>query len=91
MNVTDTGTEQGAELAGNTPSRRAPVRRKSKAGEKAVGRKYSIRSVTLPDDRHGADRRARVCRRSPHPARRGLVARLRMGRVDRSSDAGASD
>ena len=34
MNVTDTGTEQGADLAGNTPSRRAP-RRKSKAGDKA--------------------------------------------------------
>ncbi len=35
MNVTDTGTEQGADLAGNTPSRRAPARRKSKAGDKA--------------------------------------------------------
>jgi len=35
MNVTDTGTEQGAALAGNTPSRRAPARRKSKAGDKA--------------------------------------------------------
>ena len=34
MNVTDTGTEQGADLAGNTPSRRAPARRKSKAGDK---------------------------------------------------------
>ena len=35
MNLTDTGTEQGAALAGNTPSRRAPARRKSKAGDKA--------------------------------------------------------
>ena len=35
MNLTDTGTEQGADLAGNTPSRRAPARRKSKAGDKA--------------------------------------------------------
>jgi hypothetical protein len=35
MNVTDTGTEQGADLAGNTTSRRAPARRKSKAGDKA--------------------------------------------------------
>jgi hypothetical protein len=35
MNVTDTGTEQGADVAGNTPSRRAPARRKSKAGDKA--------------------------------------------------------
>jgi hypothetical protein len=34
MNLTDTGTEQGADLAGNTPSRRAPARRKSKAGDK---------------------------------------------------------
>jgi len=30
-----TRTEQGADLAGNTPSRRAPARRKSKAGVKA--------------------------------------------------------
>ena len=35
MNVTDTGTEQGADLAGNTTSRRAPARRKSKPGDKA--------------------------------------------------------
>ena len=35
MNLTDTGTEQGADLAGNTPPRRAPARRKSKAGDKA--------------------------------------------------------
>ena len=35
MNLTDTGTEQGADLAGNAPSRRAPARRKSKAGDKA--------------------------------------------------------
>ena len=35
MNLTDTGAEQGADLAGNTPSRRAPARRKSKAGVKA--------------------------------------------------------
>jgi hypothetical protein len=35
MNLTDTGTEQGADLAGSTPSRRAPARRKSKPGDKA--------------------------------------------------------
>ena len=35
MNVTDTGTEQGADLARNTPSRRVPARRKSKPGDKA--------------------------------------------------------
>jgi hypothetical protein len=35
MNLTDAGTEQGAALAGNTTSRRAPARRKSKAGDKA--------------------------------------------------------
>ena len=35
MNITDTGPEQGADLAGNTTSRRAPARRKSKAGDKA--------------------------------------------------------
>ena len=35
MNLTDTGTDQGADLAGNTPSRQAPARRKSKAGDKA--------------------------------------------------------
>ena len=35
MNITDTETEQGADLAGNTPSPRAPARRKSKAGDKA--------------------------------------------------------
>src|SRR5690348_14046478 len=35
MNPTDTGTEQGADLAGNKPSRRAPARGKSKAGDKA--------------------------------------------------------
>jgi hypothetical protein len=35
MNLTDTGTEQRADLAGNTPPRRTPARRKSKAGDKA--------------------------------------------------------
>ena len=35
MNLTDTGTEQGADLASSTPSRRTPARRKSKAGDKA--------------------------------------------------------
>ncbi|HEV3166128.1 MAG TPA: DUF3489 domain-containing protein [Isosphaeraceae bacterium] len=35
MNVTDTGTEQGANLAGNTPPPRAPARRKTKPGDKA--------------------------------------------------------
>src|SRR5260370_39197788 len=35
MNLTDTGPEQGADRAGNTPSRRAPARPKSKAGDKA--------------------------------------------------------
>ena len=35
MNLTDTGTEQGADLAGNTTSRRAPAPRKSKPGDKA--------------------------------------------------------
>jgi hypothetical protein len=35
MNLTDTGTEQGADLAGNTPSPRASARRKSKPGDKA--------------------------------------------------------
>ena len=35
MNLTDTETDQGADLAGNTTSRRAPARRKSKAGDKA--------------------------------------------------------
>ena len=35
MKLTDTGPEQEADLAGNTPSRRAPARGKSKAGDKA--------------------------------------------------------
>ena len=36
MNLTDTGTEQGPDLAGDTPSRRPPARRKSKVGDKAT-------------------------------------------------------
>ena len=35
MNRTDTGTEQGADLAGSTPSGRPPARRQSKADDKA--------------------------------------------------------
>ena len=35
MNLTDTGTEQGTDLAGNTPSQRTPARRKSRASNKA--------------------------------------------------------
>jgi hypothetical protein len=35
MNLTDAETDQGADLAGNTTSRRAPARRKSKGGDKA--------------------------------------------------------
>jgi len=35
MNPTDTGTEQGADLAGSTPSGRPPARRQSKADDKA--------------------------------------------------------
>jgi len=34
MNRTDTGTEQGADLAGSTPSGRPPARRQSKADDK---------------------------------------------------------
>jgi hypothetical protein len=38
MNLTDTGTELGTDLAGNTPPPRAPARRKSKGGDKAPKR-----------------------------------------------------
>ena len=37
-----TGTEQGADLAGNTPSRRAPARRKSKAPKQPARRPRTV-------------------------------------------------